>query len=298
MEKLANMAAIISAPTDYFAGIGGDPWCWPLNLIAFPRLTRRDLQRRTFESRLHTRYVLIVNLGTEGTLNLDSTPFRLLPGQMHLVFPHQLHTYHDVAGENIVWLFITFDLRDDTPLHALRQATIPINVDTQRLIEDFVSAYRAKKTSPHHLQTLLSGILLNMVRIANTAGDPRKPMRNRDNKLLETIHRQHAKALPQALTVEKLASIVGLSESRLRAKFRATFGLSLGEYLQNLRLQEAVAMMRHSQASITEVALSCGFGSSSAFSRAFKNWSGKTPNSFRRSVAAKSTGSPRKPAAR
>lgn len=281
------MAAAVKAPADYFSGIGSEPWCWPLNLIAFSRLTRRDLQRRTFESRLHTRYVLIVNLGTSGTLNLDSTPYRLHPGHAHLVFPHQLHTYHDVAGEDIVWLFITFELPGDTPLHALRQATVPINGETQQLLEAFVSAYRAKKTSPHILQTLLSGILLNMVQATNVAGARKKPLPDRDNKLLETIHRHHADTLPEALTIQKLAARVRLSESRLRAKFRATFGLSLGEYLQNLRLQEAIAMMQHSQATITEVALSCGFGSSSAFSRAFKNWAGRTPRAFRRSVAAK-----------
>lgn len=287
MENLARMAATVKTPADYFSGIGREPWCWPLNLIAFSRLNRRDLQRRTFESRLHTRYVLIVNLGTAGTLNLDSTPYRLRPGHAHLVFPHQLHTYHDVAGEDILWLFITFELPSDTPLRALRQATVPINGEMQRLLEQFVSAYRAKKTSPHVLQTLLSGVLLQMVQSADTAGARRKPLPDRDNKLLETIHRHHADTLPGALTVQKLAEHVRLSESRLRTKFRTTFGLSLGEYLQNLRLQEAIAMMRHSQATITEVALSCGFGSSSAFSRAFKNWAGRTPRDFRRSVTAK-----------
>ena len=52
---------------------------------------------------------------------------------------------------------------------------------------------------------------------------------------------------------------------RLRARFRQTYGLSLGQYLRNLRLQDAVAMMRHSQENLTDIALSCGFSSSATF---------------------------------
>lgn len=64
MESLKRLAAGLREPKDYFAGTGGHPWCWPRNLLAFVRWTRRDLQRHSFESRLHTRYVLVVNLHT------------------------------------------------------------------------------------------------------------------------------------------------------------------------------------------------------------------------------------------
>jgi AraC-like DNA-binding protein len=285
MENLDRLAARLREPADYFAGRGGEPWCWPRNLIAFARRTRRDLQRRTFESRLHSRYVLVVNLDTAGTLNLDSTSYRLRPGQCHLIFPHQLHTFHDLDREEILWLFLTFELPDDTPLRPLRQATLRVDDRRHALLVDFLLAYRTGKASAHRLQSVLSEILLGLVESAGSAEKQRVPRANTDGKLLESVHRQHARALPDALTVGKLAAHLRLSDSRLRARFRDTFGLSLGEYLRHLRLQEAVAMMRHSQASLTEVALSCGFGSSSAFSRAFAAWAGSNPRAFRRAAS-------------
>lgn len=284
MDSLEKLAVGLPEPSDYFAGTGARPWCWPLNLIAFARRTRRDLQRRTFESRLHTRYVLVVDLRTAGTLNLDSTSYRLRPGECHLIFPHQLHTYHDVDHEEILWLFLTFELPDETPLRVLRQATVPLDQETRKLLVDFLAAYRAEATAPHRLQTILSGILLRLVECAGHVDTRRASGLRPDSKLLETIHRHHARVLPEALTVRRLAPLLRLSESRLRARFREAFGISLGEYLHNLRLQEAVAMMRHSQASLTEIALSCGFGSSSAFSRSFRNWSRTTPRNFRRTM--------------
>lgn len=284
MDTLVRLAARLPEPSNYFAGTGAEPWCWPLNLIAFARRTRHDLQRRTFESRLHTRYVLVINLGTPGTLNLDSTPYPLRPGECHLIFPHQLHTYHDVAAEEILWLFLTFELPDESPLRVLRQATVVLDAGMHQLLADFLAAYRTRQTTPHRLQSLLSDLLLRMVQAAGRSSGRKAKEPRRDDRLLDKIHRHHARALPDALTVQRLAPALGLSESRLRARFRQTFGLSLGEYLHNLRLQEAVAMMRHSEASLTEIALSCGFGSSSAFSRAFRNWSGTSPRHFRQAL--------------
>jgi len=294
VENLGRLAAVLREPADYFAGRGGEPWCWPRNLIAFARQTRRDLQRRTFESRLHSRYVLVVNLDTAGTLNLDSTSYRLRPGQCHLIFPHQLHTFHDLDREEILWLFLTFELPDDAPLHPLRQATLRVDGPLHALLVEFLLAYRTRKASAHRLQSILSEILLRLVEAAGSAGKRRVARADLDGKLLETVHRQHTRALPDALTVQDLATHLRLSESRLRARFRETFGLSLGEYLRHLRLQEAVAMMRHSQASLTEVALSCGFGSSSAFSRAFAAWAGSSPRAFRKVASAAKTSRHRK----
>jgi len=285
MENLRRLAAGLREPADYFAGAGGAPWCWPLNLIAFTRKTRRDLQRRTFESRLHTRYVLVTNLETAGTLNLDSTPYRLRPGECHLIFPHQLHTYHDVDREDILWLFVTFELPDATPLRTLRQAIVPLDPEMRRMLGIFLDAYRMKKNSPHRLQGILSSILLHMVQSASHIGKRIAREPRTGSRFLETIHRHHARHLPDALSVDDLARMMKISESHLRSMFRKTFGLSLGAYLRNLRLQEAVAMLHHSEASITDTALSCGFDSSSAFSRAFRNWSGMTPRKFRKSLA-------------
>ncbi|MBU3665337.1 MAG: helix-turn-helix domain-containing protein [Chthoniobacterales bacterium] len=286
VNSLRKLAAGLREPTDYFAGTGGDPWCWPLNLLAFVRRTRRDLQRRTFESRLHTRYVLVVNLHTAGTLNLDSTAYRLMPGQAHLIFPHQLHTYHDLDRDDILWLFITFELPDATPLRSLRHATVTPDVETRKLLEDFTAAYRSRKTMPHQLQIILSGILLRLVRSADRGSSHKSPRTSANGKFLEAVHSHHANCLPAALSVGQLASAMKTSESRLRTRFRETYGLSLGQYLRNLRLQDAVAMMRHSQESLTDIAISCGFSSSAAFSRAFKHWSGTTPREFRHGVAA------------
>ena len=291
MNSLGSLVASLPEPSSYFAGLGAEPWCWPLNLIAFARRTRRDLQRRTFESRLHTRFVLVVNLETSGTLNLDSTPYPLRPGECHLIFPHQLHTYHDVASEEILWLFITFELPDETSLRILRQTTVVLDEEMSQLLASFLTNYRRRPLQAHRLQALLSDLLLCLVRSASRPQASHSTEVPHDDRLLDKIHRFHAQALPDALTVQALASKLALSESRLRARFRETFGLSLGGYLHNLRLQEAVSMMRHSKASLTDIAISCGYGSSSAFTRAFRSWAGVNPRSFRQTFSRDISGS-------
>jgi AraC-like DNA-binding protein len=50
-------------------------------------------------------------------------------------------------------------------------------------------------------------------------------------------------------------------------------------------MQEAINWLRESSEPIGELAYQMGYQSEAAFNRAFKNFIGKTPGSFRRNVA-------------
>ena len=289
MQSLTEAVRRLPAPRDYFAGIGEEPWCWPRNLLAFARHTRRDLQRRTFESRLHGRHVLAVNLMTPAVLNLDGAPYPLRPGQAHLVFPHQFHTYHDVESERICWLFVTFEMPEAGALDHLRHSSVTLDPGMLDTLQQFLALYPAttNQFEQQRLQALLASLI---ARVAEAALDrPHQPSPRRPGAaaLLARIRSLHDSALPDAISIPQLAARLNISEGRLRALFRESFGMSLGHYLRRHRLHEAVAMMRHSEASLTQIALSCGFSSSATFSRAFKTWAGVTPRSFRKDSGAR-----------
>ena len=72
-----------------------------------------------------------------------------------------------------------------------------------------------------------------------------------------------------------------LSESRLRALFKETAGISLGSHIQNYRLNRAMALLRTTKLPISEIAEEAGFGSPQAFSRIFRKELGHTPQAYR-----------------
>ena len=85
----------------------------------------------------------------------------------------------------------------------------------------------------------------------------------------------------ESWTVEKLASHLNMSRSAFSAKFKQLVGESPMHYLTRLRLTKAAAALRTQPATLSEVALSIGYDSEVAFSKAFKCYYGIAPGAYR-----------------
>lgn len=87
--------------------------------------------------------------------------------------------------------------------------------------------------------------------------------------------------LGRELTVGDIAAAGTCSERECYRAFAQSLHMTPGEYLQNMRLQAACRMLSNGRCSITEVALNCGFGSSSYFTKVFRRVYGCTPSAYR-----------------
>jgi AraC family transcriptional regulator len=106
---------------------------------------------------------------------------------------------------------------------------------------------------------------------------PRADYIKRVNQAIDHIL-QH---LDQPLRLDDLASIAGFSSFHFHRVFRSLVGEPLNQFVKRLRLERALTMMsREGTRSLTDVALSCGFSSSSDFSRTFKQRYGMAPSAF------------------
>jgi AraC-like DNA-binding protein len=83
-------------------------------------------------------------------------------------------------------------------------------------------------------------------------------------------------------TISNLARRVGLSRTRLAARFRHFLGDSPMAYLAQWRLKIGAEMLQSTEDSVAEVAAAVGYGSEAAFSRAFKREFDCPPAQFRR----------------
>jgi AraC family transcriptional regulator len=100
----------------------------------------------------------------------------------------------------------------------------------------------------------------------------------RMNKVLDYID-QH---LDTPLDLPTLAEVAHFSAFHFHRVFLAWVGETLGDYMWRRRLEiAAVHLAARSQATILEIALTVGFGSSEAFARAFKRRFGCTPSAWR-----------------
>jgi AraC-like DNA-binding protein len=84
-------------------------------------------------------------------------------------------------------------------------------------------------------------------------------------------------------TVDDLGREVGLSRSALADRFIRLIGVPPMHYLASWRMQVATQKLRHTNATLAQVAEIVGYDSEAAFSRAFKKAFGAAPATWRRS---------------
>ena len=82
-------------------------------------------------------------------------------------------------------------------------------------------------------------------------------------------------------SLERIADQLSMSGRTLQRKLRE-HGTSHQELLDQMRRELAMRYLQEREMAICEVAYLLGFSESSALHRAFKRWTGKTPNEFRR----------------
>jgi AraC family transcriptional regulator len=83
------------------------------------------------------------------------------------------------------------------------------------------------------------------------------------------------------VSLDEIAEALGVSRFHLSRTFAASAGIPLAEYMRGRRLSEAAKDLAGGASDILSVALDAGYGSHEAFTRAFRQHFGLTPEQLR-----------------
>lgn len=89
----------------------------------------------------------------------------------------------------------------------------------------------------------------------------------------------------QPLSLYALSRELDLHWAHLSRDFPRYFRCNFSQYVRKIKVERSVAMLRKPGLTITEIAFVCGFADQSHFTRCFKEFTGATPNSFRKAIA-------------
>ncbi|HSD07675.1 hybrid sensor histidine kinase/response regulator transcription factor [Flavobacterium sp.] len=107
-----------------------------------------------------------------------------------------------------------------------------------------------------------------------------------DNDFMQkTLNYIHENISEPELSVESLASIVFLSRSQLYRKIKTLTGVSVNEFIRNVRLEKAKQLIEEGNDNINEISYKVGFSSSSYFTKCFKSKFGHLPTEKDKIVA-------------
>ncbi|MEP4077233.1 AraC family transcriptional regulator [Haloferula sp.] len=274
----------IEDPVDYYSGKGTEAIPTPMNILLFMRRTKQILQQKAqaLQDRSHHRFVLIYNLETEGHLHVNQLAFSFSPGQAVLISPYQFHHYSHLRTSQLKWLFCTFELKSREFLEPLRNRVINPSEESMDGYEQLLLRWHdpKKELSNEKVQAALIQLLLSLKQARLNAGTdlPQTP----DDNLLQRINRMLTEHTRHPMVIAALAEALHMSESSLRAKFKTVAGVPIGAYIQNYRINRAMALLSTTGLSIADVAEEIGCGSPQAFSRIFRNQTGQSPRTYRK----------------
>lgn len=87
--------------------------------------------------------------------------------------------------------------------------------------------------------------------------------------------------ITQPISITDLSGRLNISERQLERAFQKTVGTSPAHYFRSIRLHYGRWLLTNSRASITQIAIDCGFSDNAHFTRHFQREFGEGPHRFR-----------------
>lgn len=91
----------------------------------------------------------------------------------------------------------------------------------------------------------------------------------------------------QELSLQKVAEYVSLNPWYFSSQFKKYMGISMGEYLNQVRIKAAVNLMEERDLKIGEIAELVGFKDSAYFGSVFKKFKKMSPKEYRMKILNK-----------
>ena len=234
-----------------------------------------------FPAHMHDDIELVYVKNGGGVAYCDGERYTLSENSFFMVFPNQVHHYSEcVEGEYIllivkpvVLLSYTDVFEQCVPRHAVWHFDKGSDDNTVYLMELAMKEFERDgySTVIEAYLTALFGKLFEFCK-------PQKKRSSHDIAL--QILQYCAKHYKGDITVEDVANALHISRSSVSHIFGSRFSMNFCDYINSLRLADAVKLLKTKDYSMTEISYMCGFSTIRTFNRAFLKKYGVPPSKY------------------
>ncbi|MFB9328016.1 response regulator [Paenibacillus aurantiacus] len=112
---------------------------------------------------------------------------------------------------------------------------------------------------------------------------PTRQEQDYSTKSMINIVKQYIESRPYGeVTLAEVSSLVSMNYSYFSTWFKDETGQTFSTYIMTLRMEKAIKLLNNPTLRINEIASQVGYDNIYHFSRAFKNYSGKSPTEYRK----------------
>ena len=228
--------------------------------------------------------------------SLNGRVTTLEPGDFYLLAPGDVHcflresgndaSHRDIMVTNEQWKMacdfvgadLFMELKNRSPVHTKITANQVRSLEA--LLSDFISAPGEDKKRGEYANILCVELIRILLEENVHTKEQEYPawLKNLLDKFNQASN--FIEGLPKVL------SYINYNQAYLCREFKKYIGMTMTEYLNNLRLNYAAMLLQTKQESIISIASAAGFQNLSYFNRCFKKKYGMTPSAFQKDVHA------------
>lgn len=264
----------------------------------------------TIEMHDHSFYEINIIIEGSGRHYIENNSCEALPGTVFIIPPGISHGYY--AGRHLCIFHIivsyTFIERFSQELDALPGYSLLFEIEPLlreeydnnlflRLSEDelekltplFSSLCSLEKSDYKGRFVIKNSIVLQLIatlseKISKQIHSPVSLHKNPHSALIVRSMEFIRNHFNEKIAFQKLAEDLNMSYSTFLRHFSLICGMSPGQYLTRCRMEKAKELLIHTEKSILDIALECGYYDSSHFIRSYTEVNGMSPLTFRNSL--------------
>jgi AraC-like DNA-binding protein len=250
----------------------------------------------------HIFFELVYIVSGTATHHLEQDTTQLRAGDYFIIDTGSVHCYRDVRDFQIVNClflpeYIDRALTDCPSLSSLLSNQVlrfglPVNIQTAdrifhdsegvvgRIIRTMEQEYAAKGTGYLELlRCYLTQVLVCAVRASEEAERIRTPHRA-TTAIVEHLRCHYT----EPLSLDELSRKLNYTPQYISSLFHKDTGMSLQEFLQRIRIEEACRLIEQGEQQMVRIAQKVGYGDVKHFARVFRRIKGVSPREFRSEI--------------
>ena len=256
----------------------------------------------TYPSHIHKQAELLYVLEGEIRVTIDQTCYLLKANDFLCIFPCQIHSTETPTQSKVLFLLILPEFLSsfqnhltgflpDSPLLLPKDRTVfssealSMLCGLIRTTDSFKTQTLTEWEKTEYIRSYLNIILANFFSIHSLY----KVNTDSLDTLIQNTLFYIEENITCPLTLSTIADALHVSSFHLSHVFSASLHLSLPAYLNERRLLLSLPMLEKTDASVTEIAFSCGFQSLRTYYRVFQEHFHQSPLAYRKEFVVQET---------
>ena len=228
-------------------------------------------------------FVLHIIVSGKGTYQLREQTYHLQKNDCFVLFPHVPICYQSDPQDPWVYYWVGFDGRDALEIMQLCNITyqIPIlhyesTIELANILKPLIDLNTASISDSYFALGQFYSLCSRLMQYNQNI----KPLSRKEyyvSQAVSLIENSYFKNI----SVQSISDAVGLERTYLYRIFKEITGVTIQEYLTDLKLKRARYFLTNSDFSCADIAYYCGYLSEQYFSMAFKKKTGLSPSLYR-----------------